>query len=519
MLKNLEQQNKFNLYILEEGEVYIKEYIVELIENNQIKRQGILYFSSRSFIFESNDKEVAIEKYMFKFCNVCIIKNKDFHQTEKPTLITKFTKTISIPSINKPYETKNETILFEIILKYEDDIKPLEHVLKIVESAKTKKGFEADSLSILDLFYKFKFDYTNLKSIHEHCLLKQEIRVNKIIPLIEIPGVLMISSERIYFQPIYILNSKKSYSIIFTKIQHLYRRRIKLMEVGLEIIYSSSKSNEIKTLLVEFESSKIREHVFEVICSKLPEDIAVKAKDIINLSEVTSKWVSGEITNFDYLTILNSAANRTRNYLSQYPVFPWVLSDYSSFELDLNNPDVYRDLSIPIGKLTEKRFNSYKERYIDMPDPKYLYGTHFSTPAYTIGYLVRKYPQFMIKLQAGKYDHPDRLFTSMEIDWDINLHNPGSLKELIPEFYEENSDFLTNTMNLDLGVNKSINGNVELPRWAKNATHFLKIMREALDSDIVSSQLHNWIDLIFGYKQRGEYAIEADNRKYFNLLY
>jgi hypothetical protein len=29
----------------------------------------------------------------------------------------------------------------------------------------------------------------------------------------------------------------------------------------------------------------------------------------------------------------------------QYPVFPWIISDYSSESLDLSNPSSYRDLS------------------------------------------------------------------------------------------------------------------------------------------------------------------------------
>jgi hypothetical protein len=43
-------------------------------------------------------------------------------------------------------------------------------------------------------------------------------------------------------------------------------------------------------------------------------------------------------------------------------------------------------------------------------------------------------------------------------------------------------------------------------------------MREALESDYVSRNLHNWIDLIFGYKQRGQAAIDADNR-ILNILH
>lgn len=34
---------------------------------------------------------------------------------------------------------------------------------------------------------------------------------------------------------------------------------------------------------------------------------------------------------------------------------------------------------------------------------------------------------------------------------------------------------------------------------------------QALESDLVSCQLHHWIDLIFGYKQRGPEAVQATN--------
>ena len=44
------------------------------------------------------------------------------------------------------------------------------------------------------------------------------------------------------------------------------------------------------------------------------------------------------------------------------------------------------------------------------------------------------------------------------------------------------------------------NQDVRLPKWAKNAQDFLRINREALESEFVSNHLHQWIDLIFGYK-------------------
>ncbi len=44
-------------------------------------------------------------------------------------------------------------------------------------------------------------------------------------------------------------------------------------------------------------------------------------------------------------------------------MFPWILADYTSSSLDLNNPATFRDLSKPVGALNEKRLQFFKERY------------------------------------------------------------------------------------------------------------------------------------------------------------
>lgn len=36
-----------------------------------------------------------------------------------------------------------------------------------------------------------------------------------------------------------------------------------------------------------------------------------------------------------------------------------------------------------------------------------------------------------------------------------------------------------------------------------------------LESDYVSTHINNWIDLIFGYKQKGEEAVKALNTFYY----
>ena len=53
---------------------------------------------------------------------------------------------------------------------------------------------------------------------------------------------------------------------------------------------------------------------------------------------------------------------------------------------------------------------------------------------------------------------------------------------------------------------------VELPGWCKNdARLFMLIHRQVLESRHVTQHLHEWIDLVFGYKQTGQAAINAIN--------
>lgn len=69
----------------------------------------------------------------------------------------------------------------------------------------------------------------------------------------------------------------------------------------------------------------------------------------------TRRWRHWEMSNFEYLMRLNTAAGRTYNDLSQYPIMPWILRDYESKTLNLKDPSVYRDLSKPVGALNPQR--------------------------------------------------------------------------------------------------------------------------------------------------------------------
>ncbi|GMI85758.1 SPIRRIG, Beach-Domain Homolog A1 [Hibiscus trionum] len=240
----------------------------------------------------------------------------------------------------------------------------------------------------------------------------------------------------------------------------------------------------------------------------------------ITAKSFSRRWQNGEISNFQYLMHLNTLAGRGYSDLTQYPVFPWVLANYESENLDLSDPKTFRKLEKPMGCQTPEGEEEFKTRYESWDDPevpKFHYGSHYSSAGIVLFYLLRL-PPFSAenqKLQGGQFDHADRLFSSIRGTWAsaAGKGNTSDVKELIPEFFYM-PEFLENQFRLDLGEKQSGEkvDDVLLPPWAKgSAREFIRMHREALESDFVSENLHNWIDLIFGYKQRGKAAEKAAN--------
>jgi hypothetical protein len=91
--------------------------------------------------------------------------------------------------------------------------------------------FDFDSVDYLGNLYNFKFDYTRIKSINEKILLKSELFVIQLLPLIEVPGLMMVTDCRIYFQPLFTLNTKKCLHIKYSNITKLFKRKTKLRDV------------------------------------------------------------------------------------------------------------------------------------------------------------------------------------------------------------------------------------------------------------------------------------------------
>lgn len=382
------------------------------------------------------------------------------------------------------------------------------------------------------------FDATSLVDLNEKISL--DLPSAQVTPLVREPGRLVITQSHIYFQPLFNLNDDSPVrSQPLSAIIAVARRRHALRQIGLEIFFKE-EDNTFRNATVfgqvfgasaffTFQNVQERDTTATELLEKLKGhvDVPLFGGSLLNaetsvLQSISEAWQEHRISNYDYLMYLNLVAGRSFCDLTQWPVMPWILRDYKSSTLDLADPKCFRDLSKPIGALNPDRLAIFKDRYWQMiesgtSEPPFLYGTHYSTPGYVLYWLVRSAPAHMLRLQNGRFDTPDRLFVSMEESWQNVLNNTADLKELIPEFFSLPSDFLRIRDKLKFGTRQRGDpvGDVILPPWANDADDFIIKHRQALECEHVSQHLHEWIDLIFGYKQRGMAALAADNLFHF----
>uniref|UniRef100_A0AAZ3PSS8 Lipopolysaccharide-responsive and beige-like anchor protein n=1 Tax=Oncorhynchus tshawytscha TaxID=74940 RepID=A0AAZ3PSS8_ONCTS len=360
-----------------------------------------------------------------------------------------------------------------------------------------------------------------------------------VAPAVVVKGTLSITASELYFE---VDEDEASFKTIdpkiltyteglhgkwlFTEIRAVFSRRYLLQNTALEIFMANRTA-----VMFNFPDAGTVKKVVQCLPRVgvgtnfgLPQTRRISQaspKQLYKASNMTQRWQRREISNFEYLIFLNTISGRTYNDLNQYPVFPWVITNYDTEDLDLTLPSNYRDLSKPIGALNPKRAAFFNDRYESWEDdqvPKFHYGTHYSTSSFTQMWLLRIEPftTMFLNFQGGKFDHADRTFSSVSRAWRNCQRDTSDVKELTPEFYYLPEMFV-NANNYSLGVMEdgTVVSDVELPPWAKTPEEFVRINRLALESEFVSCQLHQWIDLIFGYKQQGPEATRSLNVFYY----
>ena len=344
------------------------------------------------------------------------------------------------------------------------------------------------------------------------------------------------------------------FTINYDQINFFFRKRYYYKNSAMEIF---SKYN--KSYFFNFKEEDNRETVINEILSHLKEPAKIiddlkdpkdsfdnvvgylnqyspnrKRIKKVKLSKQITKWTNWEISNLEMLMWFNFFSNRSYLDLSQYPVMPWVLGDYKDpLTKNTDSPDyVYRDFSLPMGMMAlnsagEVRRETFIELYESMKNEEkamkeegggavmkpYVYGSHYSNPVYVANYLTRLFPfsHIMIELQGNKFDDPDRMFLSVENSFNNSTTQKTDVRELIPEFFYL-PEMFKNVNDLNMGVkeNKELVNDVLTP-CNNDPYYFVVTLREVLEGDHVSMNIQKWIDLIFGYKQRGKEADLAYN--------
>ena len=365
-------------------------------------------------------------------------------------------------------------------------------------------------------------------------------------------------------------------SLNYDEIKWVFRRRYYYKNSALEIFTKTNKS-----YYFNFKYESDREVVINEIKSKFKSLFKIKDdlkepkdnmdniigysndlhKNKVKLSRIIAKWKEWKITNFEFLMYINLIGNRSYNDLSQYPVFPWILSNYedplksnksfnknfkSKSESDLSNMSntiedeeneenkenkennkiadySYRNLKLPMGMLEINDDGARKELFMETYETlksdeeqeikPYIYGSNYSNPIYVCNYLMRLFPftHIAIELQGNKFDDPNRLFFSVKQSFYNSTTQKTDVRELIPEFFYFPEIFI-NVNELNMGIkDDGEEVNDVLTPCNNNPYEFVSTMKKALEGDHISRKIRKWIDLIFGYKARGKDAELANN--------
>jgi hypothetical protein len=270
-------------------------------------------------------------------------------------------------------------------------------------------------------------------------------------------------------------------------------------------------------LFIDMSKKLTKNNFYKNICKskKIKFTLATITETSEILDKSYDKWTNGQLDTYSYLMILNTISGRTYNDIAQYPVFPWVISDYSTQELDLTDAKSFRNFNYPIYAQDEETRENLKFKYEsleeDQEDYKYHSGSHYSNAGFVCYYLIRIKPfsQLAAEVQGEYFDTTDRLFCDVESFYKVT----EKYQELVPELFNIPEALINiNKFYFGISSNGSNISNVYLPPWASHSPRlFCRIMKKSLECQYVSMHINEWIDLIFGFRQKGSEAEKCYN--------
>ncbi|OEL12775.1 Protein GFS12 [Dichanthelium oligosanthes] len=227
-------------------------------------------------------------------------------------------------------------------------------------------------------------------------------------------------------------------------------------------------------------------------CSSKAIYTGFKLQSSLDWQSYFKQWWKGELSNYEYLLVLNKLAGRRWGDPAFHTVMPWVI-DFTVMP-DKSSDSGWRDLTKSKWRLA-KGDEQLDFTYSSSEVPHHVSDECLSELA-VCSYKARRLPKTILRSAVRSVYEPNEYPSSMQrlYQWTPD--------ECIPEFYSDPRIFASLHSEMS---------DLALPSWATSTEDFICLHRDALESDRVSQQLHHWIDITFGYKLSGEASVEAKN--------
>lgn len=221
-------------------------------------------------------------------------------------------------------------------------------------------------------------------------------------------------------------------------------------------------------------------------------------RDFVKFTHLLDKWRSREISNYQFILQLNLFTGRSFKDPENYLLFPWLFID---------EKQKLRNLDFPIVAQSREKIDHYTH---DTDQNGFM--TAPSNVMLLTYYFVRlsPYTELHIKIHDNKFDVKERMFRTFN-SFLTNLITDHESKESTPEFFNFPEAFL------DLSQ-RSGAGDLVVPSSFSSIFEFIYLNRKLLESKEITENIGKWIDLIWGFSQRGEEAKKRVNI-YYHCLY
>ena len=322
------------------------------------------------------------------------------------------------------------------------------------------------------------------------------------------------------------IQKNKLILIPYEYIKEIITRRFLYMYQACEIFTVDNKSYLInffdRGILIEKFYTEIKK-LYPSIQNKIIENV----REYFEYKKLVNDWNICKINNFYFLNMLNKYSSRSYNDLQQYPLFPWLFLRCSEnffknkkyiliSSLQINNPQMFlinkklnnqnsRIFQYPISAQTELQREEL-EKYYDKNFQKFKshYNSHYSTLSSIFYFLVRTSPftEGHIKFQGGQFDKIERMYFGPD-DYLKIAEISQDNREPIPEmfyFYEIYFNMNYNYFGYSNNKKHYLN-NISFQDDTISPFEFVYLNKSLLNSELISENLHSWINNIFGVRQ------------------